>query len=185
MSSPLPTFDDANRYGRLSRLAHWGGALLVLALLALGLVFEDLPRGPERAAVKLWHVSLGTLAALPLLARVAWRLWAARRGGPAPLSPPGVMRLAERGTHGLLLLTLTVLVLTGPLSVWFEGDPLPVMGWFSVPSPFAEQRSLHRLLEQVHGLCANLMIGLLVLHVLGALRHGLRSLRRMAGPARE
>ncbi len=176
----LPPLDTRLTYGRYSRFAHWGGALLVLLLLGLGLVFEEMPRGPDRGAVKQLHVALGTLCVVPLLMRIGWRVRSARSGGPDPLSA-GVLRFVEKGTHVLLLLVLLVLVLTGPLSIWLEGDPLRVYDWFSVPSPFAQNRGLHRLLERVHGLFANVLIALLVLHVVGALRHGTRALRRMAG----
>ena len=90
-ASPAPAAARPTLYGPVSRLAHWGGALLTIALLALGLIAEELlPDGALRRKLWAWHVGLGMLALLPLLLRAQWSalaLLAGRR--PAPLSAPG------------------------------------------------------------------------------------------------
>ena len=40
--------DTPARYGAVSVFNHWLGAALIVALLAIGLYFEDMPRGDEK-----------------------------------------------------------------------------------------------------------------------------------------
>ena len=40
--------DTPARYGAVSVFNHWLGAALIVALLAIGLHFEDMPRGDEK-----------------------------------------------------------------------------------------------------------------------------------------
>jgi cytochrome b561 len=178
----LPLYDTPTVYGRISRLTHWVGAVMVLSMLALGLVFDELPHGDLRTSVRQLHVTLGVLCLLPLLARVLWRVQALRSGHtPQLLSSRLWTRRTERSTHFLLLAVLLVLVLTGPLSIWLDGDAIHLLGDVDIASPLQEQPGLHRLSEIVHALSSKLLIALLLLHLGGMLSHGRKAWRRMAG----
>ncbi|GIX51902.1 cytochrome b [Sphaerotilus sulfidivorans] len=183
-ASPAPAAARPTLYGPVSRLAHWGGALLTIALLALGLIAEELlPDGALRRKLWAWHVGLGMLALLPLLLRAQWSVLALLAGRrPAPLSAPGPLRWLEHGVHAGLLAVMLVMAFSGPLMYWSEGEPVHVLGWFSVPSPIEANAALHYYSGRLHELGSKLMLALLALHVAGALRHGRSSLRRMAGP---
>ena len=100
--------DTPARYGAVSVFNHWLGAALIVALLAIGLYFEDMPRGEEKLYWLRLHIALGTLALLPLAFRVYWR---ARSASPAPLPQPPVLQKASRVLHiALLSATFTVLM---------------------------------------------------------------------------
>ena len=147
---------------------HWIGAALIVAMYLIGDQLEDLPRGDERNAMLALHVSLG-LAAWPFLAaRIVLRV---RRGLPDPLPQPRALVLLSHAVQWGLLLALTVLILTGPLIHWTVGRPLPFFGLFEVPSPMSGLRALHGALETIHGVAAKAIVALLILHVLGALKH--------------
>jgi cytochrome b561 len=180
----MPTKDSTNSYGSVSRFNHWLGALLVLALLAIGLYFDDLPRGDARKFWRGLHIAIGTFAALFFLWRVFWRI---RSGSPRALAQVPALQLFSKVVHVLLLTGIAVLAISGPLSIWATGRAIPVLGWFSVPSPFPEFRSLHDPLEQVHGFVADAMLYLIGLHLLGVVKHQFVNrdniLRRMAGRA--
>ncbi len=181
----LPTQDTPTLYGKISRIAHWGGALLVLGLLAVGLYFEELPKGDLRKSVKALHISVGALVWVLLIARILWRVRQNLAGNtPRPLSPAGWQLWAERGVHIGLLLVLTGLLFSGPAIVWSDGKAIQVFNLFAIGSPMAENHDLHEGLEEAHEVLANLLIVLLLAHIAGALRHGLTSLRRISGPVR-
>jgi cytochrome b561 len=180
----MPTQDSSNSYGSVSRFNHWLGALLVLALLAIGLYFDGLPRGDARRFWRGLHIAIGTFASLFLLWRVFWRV-RPKAAAPVPLHQPVALQLLSNIVHALLLAAIAVLAVTGPLSIWATGRAIPVLGWFSVPSPFPEFRALHEPLEEVHGFAADAILYLVGLHLLGVIKHQFISrdniLKRMAG----
>lgn len=162
--------DTPARYGAVSVINHWLGAALIVTLLAIGLYFEDMPRGEEKLYWLRLHISIGALALLPLAFRVFWR---ARSESPLPLpQPPAQQRLA-RILHIALLAAIAALLFSGPLAVWTGGRPINVFGWFAIASPLGEMPALHKALEIAHGLAAKVVLISLAVHVLAALKHAL------------
>jgi cytochrome b561 len=178
----MPTHDSTNSYGSISRFNHWLGALLVLALLAIGLYFDGLPRGDARKFWRGLHIAIGTFASLFLLWRVVWRM---RSTSPLALNQAPALKLFSKVVHVLLLAGIATLAITGPLSIWATGRAIPVMGWFAVASPFPAFRELHEPLEEIHGFVADAMLYLIGLHLLGVIKHQFINrdniLRRMTG----
>ncbi|MGB3393764.1 MAG: cytochrome b/b6 domain-containing protein [Stenotrophomonas sp.] len=71
--------DTPERYGTLSRLLHWGMALLVVWQ---GLKFFDrIDEGEHWVGQNLvpWHISVGTLLLLLIVLRILWTLRNRRR----------------------------------------------------------------------------------------------------------
>ncbi|WP_455385219.1 cytochrome b [Acidihalobacter prosperus] len=170
--------DGIERYGVVSRLNHWLGAALILTLLAIGLYFEDMPRGAEKLFWMKLHIGIGALAFFILAFRLVWRL---SSRGPAPFPQSvGMQRLAQ-ATHVLLLAGIGVLIVSGPLGVWSGGHALDIFGWFSIPSPTGKIEALHKVLEIAHKLSAKIVLVAVILHVLAAAKHLLFDRRRLLG----
>lgn len=170
--------DTADRYGPVSRLNHWLGAALVLVMLAIGLYFEDMPRGDEKLYWLKLHISIGALVFIPLAFRVLWRLFSR---GPADFEQVVAMQRVTQLVHVILLLGISVLIVTGPLAVWTGGRSIEVFTWFSIPSPTGKMESLHEALEVVHAIAAKTVLVAVVLHVLGALKHLVFERQRLVG----
>ena len=164
----MATQDSPNSYGSVSRFNHWLGAVIVIALLAIGLYMDDLPRGDARRFWRQLHVAIGVFAALFLLWRVYWRV---RSTSPQPLKQAGALELFSKLVHVLLLADIVILAITGPLSIWVTGRAIPVMGWFGIPSPIPVFRELHEPLEDIHAFAADSMLYLIGLHLLGVAKH--------------
>jgi len=164
----MSTRDTPTHYGSVSRINHWVGALLVLALLGIGLYFDDMPRGAERNFWRSLHVAIGTVTALFLLWRVFWRM---RSASPLALPQKPALKLFSKVVHWLLLAGIAILAVTGPLSIWATGRGLPIFHLASIPSPFPAFRALHEPLEEIHGFTADAMIWLIGLHLLGVVKH--------------
>lgn len=157
-------------FGAISRLNHWIVGAAVLALFGLGLIFHEMPRGPDRTALQALHVSIGTLAVLPILFRVFWRV---REGFPTPLPGPRWQHVAAKIVHWGLLIALVGMATTGPLIEWTgRAGALDVFGWFSIPGPFAPSPGFHEAMEEIHAVIARpFLLVLLVVHVLAVAKH--------------
>lgn len=174
--------DNTNTYGKISRLNHWLGALLVLALLGIGLYFEDMPKGDTKRFWIQLHLAIGTVALLVLGFRIVWRMLSS---SPRALPQAVALHALSTAVHWLLLIGIALLIVTGPLSVWSVGRPFGIYDWLTFPSPFPEFRAQHKPLENIHGLIAKIMLPLIGLHLAGVLKHVVidrdGSLRRMLG----
>jgi cytochrome b561 len=167
-------------YDRRTRQLHWavGGLVVVLWLMAQGNSF--LPKGPLRLSIWSVHVLLGFLLAALVVARIAWRV---SRGDRLPPVRAGLWGHAASAVHYLLYLLLVAVVVLGIMNVFGHGFPL--FGVWKFPR-FWEKPFQHRIADW-HGLAANVIAGVAVIHAIAALwhHHVLRdgTLRRM-WPAR-
>ena len=178
---------DGDAYSRTAVLLHWAGAALILTLLVLGFSLDAIPRNtPDRTFYINLHKSLGLLAAALILVRLAVRARNQPPGFPSSLTP--WQQTAARWSHRLLYACMILQPLAGYLASSFNnygvrlfGLQLPHWGW--------EDPALRSLFSGVHSAIAWTLSALICLHVLAAVRHGLRRdneiLRRMLphGPA--
>jgi cytochrome b561 len=155
-------------YDGLSKLNHWIVGGLVLVMLALGLIFDELPRGDTRNMVFGWHLALGGLVAPLVIWRVLYRI---AQGLPRAYPAPAWQVLASKVVHWALLAAIAVLAISGPLAVWTGGHTLNVLGLLPIPSPTGELKDLHEVLGDVHGIAANAAMWLIGIHVLATLKH--------------
>jgi cytochrome b561 len=147
---------------------HWLMALLVIAMLGLGLYMADLPEGAERSRLIALHKSIGLTLAGLYFARLTWRL-----SHPPPPYPPSIPEWQRRAAHAnaiALYVLLLLQPLTGYLSSSFSGYktkwfgvPLPYWGWESVP--------LNAAFNFVHVVGSRLLMILITLHLAGAALH--------------
>jgi len=167
------------RYNHLAMLFHWLIALFILFNLAVGFFMEGWQQ-PLRARVVGLHASFGMSVLGLALLRVLWRL--ARR---PPELHPSLLRW-ERQLAQAVHVALYVLMFALPITGWafLSCHPLSprsgvhIFDLFTIPPlmPFTalappEQKQTHDLLVEVHAAGAWFLIGLLVLHLAGALKH--------------
>ncbi len=120
------------------------------------------------------HKAVGITILLLTIVRVGWRL---THRPPPPLAGLARWELAlSRFVH----VALYVLMLGVPLGGWAThsafsgGAPVSLFGLVDWPGlPFAEDRGLGETFGGMHELFAFAMLGLLVLHIAGALKHRL------------
>ena len=167
------------RYGSVAMTLHWLIAASVLVNLGLGLYMADLARSdPSRFMIFQTHKSIGLSVLVLSLLRVGWRL-----ANPIPPLPRGmnpVLRIGSRAAHFLLYFLIIAIPLAGWAMVSSSslGLPTPYFGLFSWPNisflaelPRATKAQDLGWFKDIHSWLAFLMIGLFVLHVLGALYH--------------
>lgn len=171
-----------DRYTAPAIILHWLMAVLLIAQLVMGLYMVELPkRTPEVAYYYNLHKSLGLVALMLIAVRLWWRLRA-----PPPDAVAHQSVLQEKVatlSHRLLYACMLLIPLLGFIGsnfgkypVKFFGYALPRMGW--------EEATLQGLFRLLHASAAWLLCALIVVHVLAALYHGRKVLRRMLFKAR-
>ena len=167
------------RYGNVAIALHWLIALGVIANIALGLYFADLPRSdPDKFFLTQTHKSIGLTILVLSLIRVAWRLM--NPVPPLPASMSAVTKFAAHATHFLLYLLIIAIPLSGWLLVSSSPLGLPTMyfGWFAWPQlpyfsdlPRAAKKIWVHEFGTVHVYLAWSAIVLVTIHVVAALYH--------------
>lgn len=167
--------DRTGRYSALATVNHWITVILVIAMLTLGLAADEAPSETIEDYVIGIHVSLGFFAFLFIAWRVAFRLY---EGFPAAVGGSKAERWGAYLVHRGLLVVLALQVLTGPLYLFTEDEPVDVFGWFSISLPLGSPEAIHELIEEIHVVLGAYVIpALLLLHIAGAIRHYLTTER--------
>lgn len=153
------------------RLLHWAMAVLLVGLVALGWIMTHgrFDLGTTFTYYQ-WHKSFGVVALGLLAVRLASRL-ASRR--PPDIGPAGWQRHAAHGVH----LAFYGLMLALPISGWLMASASPLhlptrpFDAFTLPDLVSPDMGVFTALSWVHALLAYGLLGLLALHVAGALKH--------------
>lgn len=159
--------EPRNRYSTVSLVLHWLIAALVVAQIVLIQAHEA--NEGVRTFIDL-HKSVGMTILLLTLARLGWRV--ANPAIPLPAETPRWQKLAARGTHVLFYVFLLAMPLVGWAASSAAGRDIVWFGLFNWPLlPVGGGREFAGQLMDLHELAAKLLIALVVLHVLGALKH--------------
>lgn len=163
--------NTGQRYGMVAIILHWLMALLLVALLLLGLYMVSLPDAgfdQKKITLILLHKQYGMLALWLALLRLAWRM-----GGILPAlveDIPDWQKVAARFVH----LSFYGLMFALPVSGWLmssaAGIQVYFFGWY-LPDFIAPNDHHFRLLISVHMWLGFALIGCFALHVGAALRH--------------
>jgi len=168
LTPPTPTQAPATlHYDNRSISLHWITALLVAALWLIGETIDWFPKGGLRVGARSVHIVLGALLAAVLVTRLWWR----SLGGGVHLPPLGAGKLDALASlaHKLLYLLLISTVVLGLANAWIRGDNL--FGWFKIPEFDPGNKDLRDTVEELHGLCANVLLSVALLHAAAALMH--------------
>lgn len=165
----MPMKDTATGYGWLSIALHWFTAVAVIVLLFLGDTISTYEDMAEREAALLLHTSIAMSSYVFLWARVILR-FVYRHPGPLP-KQQGLFFVLGKYTHYTLLVLIAVMLVSGPLMVWFGGAGIGVWDWFVIPSPFEQNFAVRDTLHSVHAWTAALILILTLLHLVGVYKH--------------
>lgn len=158
-----------DRYTRTAVALHWLIALLIFTAFPLGVYMHDLPLSPDKLRLYSWHKWIGVTIFLLALLRISWR--STHRPPPLPAAMPPWEKFAAQAVHYLLY----VLILAIPLSGWLMSSAKGVQTvWFGVlplPNLVSKNKELGDSLLKVHESLNFTMLGLVLAHVGGALKH--------------
>jgi cytochrome b561 len=153
----------------LSRLLHWIMAVMVLAMLFIGVAMVGSLSDYHRLVAI--HRPLGVLILVLVAIRLVNRL--IRPPPPLPAGMPAVLRLAARASHWLLygLMVAQPLVGWGMLSA--AGYPIVLAGAWHLPAILPLDDSLYAVLRPLHTVLAYLLFATFLAHLGAALTHAL------------
>ena len=167
------------RYTIVAMSLHWVIALAIIAMIFGGWYMTDLPDGaPGQYLLYQMHRSVGITILLLTVGRVIWRIM-----NPPPALPEEMNKLEKTASH-LVHLGFYGIMIALPLTGWLYSSvsvkldvPTVLYGVVSWPDlPFTDglkTEAASGAVNSAHGALAWLTLGLLALHVAGALKHEL------------
>jgi cytochrome b561 len=174
--------DDGVRFGAISIINHWAVATLIIVMIAIGLYMGELPRGAAKGEWVDLHKSIGIIVLFLGAWRVLWRL--IHRFPDDIARMPPWQQFVAKAVHILLLFAILAMPISGYMLSSMGGHPVSFFGLFDMPV-LPQDKTIARAASQVHGVVAYMLIGLIALHVFGALKHHAvdkdATLRRMLG----
>lgn len=181
---------STQRYTKVAIILHWLIALAIFFMIGLGWYMTDLPKdGPKQIAFdvfdwglytwqlaelgspRMFYFNLHKSVGLTLLALVLFRLyWRITHKPPVMLTSYRVWeRKLATGTHHFLYLLMIAIPVTGLL---MSLNSKFGINWFGLHLlDGVDDKAMRHTYEELHEFGANLMVVLLIVHVLGALKH--------------
>ena len=151
-------------YDRTTIMLHWATAILVAIQFLIGRTTNLLPRGPLRVDIWSMHVLFGFALAGVVVLGMLWRATGGRR---LPSPNRGVLHLIAVATHRLLDLLLLIMIALGITDVFAHGFSLFNLWHF----PKLGSDEFLRSVNAWHGLIANIIVTVALLHSAAALFH--------------
>lgn len=159
----------SSRYPWVLRLLHWLMAFVIIGLIAMGWAMKELKGLPlPRGEIYALHKSFGVIALALIVLRVAFRLTS--RIPPLPASLPPAERLGAHAGHLLLYLGMIFVPLSGFTMSMAGGHGIKLFG-VPLPNMMEVNKPLAGLAHEVHELLPYVLLGVIALHVAGALKH--------------
>ena len=170
-------------WGWPAKALHWVAALGILLLLGHGWWMTHMLPRPERLANYAGHSALDYDLMVLIVLRLLWR-WV----NPVPELPADLKpweRWAAHAGHFLLYLLMLVVSVTGwMVATTFRNPMTKDLFGINFPAIVTQvERPVRQWIEESHMVLAYVLAALVVIHIIGALRHHLMKrndvLRRM------
>jgi cytochrome b561 len=156
-------------YTPVARILHWVTAILVLAIIPIGVVMTNVGNGPLQDFLFRMHESIGALL-IPIIGyRLIYRL--THPPLPLPAEIPAIQRLAAEGLHWALYALLIAQPIIGWIATSSYRSPILVFGLFELPPIWPENRAFSEKVTDIHGAIGFIIGALLCAHIGAALFH--------------
>jgi cytochrome b561 len=158
------------RFSVSSRVIHWLMAVMILAMLCIGIGMAASVSERYKSLVSI-HKPLG----IAILVLVVIR-FVNRRINPPPALPdslPAVQRVAAKASHVLLYVLMFIMPLVGWGMLSAASYPIILYGPLHLPPLLPHDLAVYALLRQLHTYLAYTLFALILAHFGAALFHGL------------
>jgi cytochrome b561 len=148
---------------------HWITVVLLLGAYSAAWMIDTNISSAATDWLVMLHRSFGVAILLATSLRLAIRRHA--RVPPPPADVPEIQCLAACASARLLYLMLILQSLLGPIGSMLHGDRIVLLGRVVLPLALPVDRVLARLVFQLHGVTAWLLLAQIGLHVVAAHYH--------------
>jgi cytochrome b561 len=162
--------NTSRHFSPLARLLHWTMAVLILAMLFVGVAMVATVSHAHATLIAL-HRPLGVALLVLALIRVVVRL---KNGSPAlPDDMPPLQRFAAKASHLVLYGLFIAMPLIGWAMLSAGGYPVMLFGAWHLPAIVPQNVDLFALLRALHTWLAFALFATVLAHIAAALFHGL------------
>lgn len=166
----MPIHNTETHYGSVSKWFHWIVALLIIGMLALGTSFDFISDKPTRLVLIQFHKTIGVTILFLMILRYLWRFMNPRPALPHTI--PCWQRFASHVSHHLLYLTTFAMTLSGWIMSTAAGYSVNFWWIANITFPgIPKSEYLDELMGDIHLILAWVVFGLLIIHVLAAIKH--------------
>lgn len=168
--------NTSTHYSALAQFMHWLTVIALSIMLTLGFMMVFADERTFKHAVEGIHVTTGFYLGLFLLVRIGFR---ASAGFRAPEPDEQTTFKLAKGLQSLMLLTLLVVLITGPLYLFTEGEGIALSSQTTWLIDLSGWSWLHEPAEEIHKILATYVLpGLIALHMLAAIKQFHREVNR-------
>lgn len=156
-------------YGAATKTFHWLTALIVIALLGVGLYMGGMEAGASKIKVYNLHKSFGICVLALAVLRIFWHVASKKPDFVGSLTV--WEKRAARAVHLLLYFLIIAMPLTGWLMSSAYGRSVGVFGLFTLPDLMEQNQELGKSLRELHGIFGWALMFVAGAHFLAALKH--------------
>ena len=160
--------NNQQHYGLVAIILHWGMAVVIIGLYAVGFYMVDLTYYDELyQTLPDIHRSLGMIMLLFLLIRWVWRLSSVH----PDISGKAWEKIAALWAHRIFYILILAALVSGYLISTADGQPISVFGWFDIPATIYGYDNQEDIAGEVHEILAHILMLLVAIHTTAALKH--------------
>ena len=157
-----------DRYGAVTKSLHWTISILIICLLCVGIYMTDFAATAQKFTLFRLHKEFGICVLILAVSRLLWHLYSHTPGFVASLH--AWEKAAARVAHVYLYVGMTCMPLTGWILSSSAGRTVSFFG-FDLPNLVAPDKHIQDLCATIHQYLGYSLIGVIGLHVAGALKH--------------
>ncbi len=159
---------SAARFSPLARLLHWSMAVMILAMLFVGIGMVSTATERYRYLLAV-HRPLGILILVLAVLRLTHRL--VNPAPPLPASVPEVQRATAKISHIALYAFMFIMPLLGWAMLSAAPDPISLIGGVRLPAIVSPDAALYARLRALHTDFAVVFYAVILMHLGAALLH--------------
>ena len=159
---------SSTTYSATAKLLHWLIFALLTAQVLVGEIMPHIGRTTLNEGWVAWHLWIGAVILFTIVLRLVWR--ALHPVSPAPELPQWQRRLSL-AVHWALYALVLVNAVLGWAAASYRGWDVMLFGLIPLPALAAKGTSWAHTAGDVHVVLVYVLLGLIALHVAGALYH--------------